>query len=408
MKVTPTTKFRIASVSKSLTSFALGKLIDLDKINIDSPITTYLPSFPKKKFNITPRQLASSTAGIRHYNSTDPKLNHKNYATVFDALERFQNDELLFEPGTEYLYSSYGWVLLSAVMEKASGTTFFELLQQTWDDLEMKNTSFDFPDTSIQQKSKFYIYDKKQNRKLAPLEDRSYMYAGGGYLSTAGDMVLMGDAIIQNNFLSETTKKLITQSHKLNNGALTHYGLGWESGQSRLKTKVLFHSGSLPTSLAHLVVYPDEEVVLAYLANTGDNVFFNEREAQTIAELFIKKEDFKNQQTNNLAGTWEIETTSLKGKKTKGVLKLNIKNDAFISGAISFKRSRKKISCPLTVASVENNKVHLVAVSPMFIDLYLEFEDEKFSGEWLHDFNVKGIPEKDDYWKPRKITGSKI
>ena len=82
--------------------------------------------------------------------------------------------------------------------------------------------------------------------------------------------------------------------------------------------------------------------------------------------------------------------------------------DDFLSGTITFKRSRKIITYPVVVSNFQNNKVHLVTVSPMFIDFYLEVDGNKFKGEWLHDFNVKGIPEKDDYWKPREIIGSKI
>jgi CubicO group peptidase (beta-lactamase class C family) len=408
IKVTSDTKFRVASVSKPLTAMALGKLIDANKIDIDTNIRTYLPEYPQKKYKITARQLGTSTSGIRHYTSNDVQFNTENYETVLEALKPFKNDALLFEPDIKYLYSSYGWVLLSAVMEKASKTSFFELMQSTWDDLGMNNTTFDFPNKTIDQKSKFYIYNKKQQRKLAPYENRSYMYAGGGYLSTAEDLVQMGNQLINSDFISKETKQLLTKSHLLKDGTPTFYGLGWETGVSRLKTKVIYHTGSLPTSVAHLIVYPEEEVVLAYLANTGDNVFFNAREAQTIAELFIEANKVNNTQSKKLTGSWNIETTSLRNEKTKGILNLSLNTDGFLSGTITFKRSRKIITCPVVVSNIQNNKVHLVAVSPMFIDFYLEVDGNKFKGEWLHDFNVKGIPEQDDYWKPREIIGSKI
>lgn len=408
IEVSSNTKFRIASVSKPVTAMTLGKLINDEKINIDKDIRTHLPTFPKKEYEITPRHLASSTSGIRHYTSIDDTFNKKSYENVVASLERFSNDPLAFKPGSQFLYSSYGWVLLSAVMEKVSETSFFELMQNTWDELGMKNTSFDFPNRKIDNKSKFYIYDKKQNRKLAPYQNRSYMYAGGGYLSTAQDLVQMANKFINTNFLNEETKELLTKSYVLENGTPTYYGLGWETGISRLNTEVIYHSGSMPTSVAHLIIYPKEEVILAYLANTGDNVFFNVREAQTIAELFIKEKGVINNQTEHLDGKWNINTTSLRGKKTSGSLILNKSSEGIISGTISYKRSRKKITCPIIVANVENNIIHLVAVSPMFIDFYLEFKDNGFTGEWLHDFNVKGIPEKDEYWKPRKIYGSKI
>lgn len=407
VKVSSNTKFRIASLSKPVTSMALGRLWEQGKIDLDEDIRGYLPSFPEKTFVITPRHLASSTSGIRHYNSEETVLNTTNYPTVLSALLRFENDPLKFEPGTQFLYSSYGWVLLSAVMEKASGTSFFELMQNTWITLGMQHTSFDFPDKNIDQKSKFYVYDKKQKRKLAPFENRSYMYAGGGYLSTAEDLVHMGRQLINSQFLKEDTKQLLTKSYLLKDGTPTYYGLGWETGTSRLHTKVIYHSGSLPTSVAHLVIYPEEEVVMAYLANTGNHVFFNAREAQTIAELFLEEETANNL-TSDFEGKWNITTTSLRDKKTTGTLHLNLNTNGILDGTITFKRSSKKITCPLVVVNIENGTAHCVGVSPMFIDFYLELKNDEFTGKWLHDFNVKGIPEKGGYWKPRKIIGKKM
>ncbi|MFD0798710.1 serine hydrolase domain-containing protein [Maribacter chungangensis] len=407
-KVSTKTKFRIASVSKPVTAMALGKLIDQGKLDIHKDINTYLPSFPKKKFTITTKHLAFSTSGIRHYNSKDKEFNTKEYPTVLDALKRFEEDPLSFEPGTQFLYSSYGWVLLSAVMEKASRTSFFNLMQNTWDALGMKQTSFDFPHKEIDQKSRFYVHHKKLGRKLTPFENRSYMYAGGGYLSTAEDLVRMGDQLINSNFLNEETKQVLTQPYLLKDGTSTFYGMGWETGTNRLGTKVFFHSGSLPTSVAHLVIYPEEEVVLAYLSNTGDHVFFNDREAQTITELFAEEEGVAMNQAKDVVGSWNITTTSLNDKKTGGTLLLTLNTDGMLHGSISFKRSKKTITCPLIVTTLDTNELHAVAVSPMFIDFYLKFNNDEFMGKWLHDFNVKGITEKDAYWKAREITGKKI
>ena len=287
VKVTAVTKFRVASVSKPMTAMALGKLIESDQLDMDKDIRTYLPTFPDKNFVITARHLAASTSGIRHYNANDPEFNTKHYNTVMASLENFQNDDLLFEPGSQYLYSSYGWVLLSAVMEKASDTSFFTLMENTWGELGMGNTTFDYPDKSVDNTSKFYVYDKK--RKLAPAENRSFIYAGGGYLSTATDLVQMGDMLISDKYVNQETRELLTSTYQLNNGTLTYYGLGWETGVNRLGSKVVFHSGSLPTSVAHLIMYPEEELVFAYLANTGDHVFLMPGRHKVLPNCFLKK-----------------------------------------------------------------------------------------------------------------------
>jgi CubicO group peptidase (beta-lactamase class C family) len=405
------TRFRIASVSKPLTSVALAKMMQDSMIDIDQNINQYLENIPSAWQNITPRQLAASIAGIRHYTSEDPEYNTTDYPDVVLALEKFNNDPLLFEPGTDYHYSSYGWVLLSAVMQKASEQSFFSLMEKTWTELGMQHTSFDYPNKSLKNTSTFYIYDKKRGRVIAPPENRSFMYAGGGYLSTAEDLVRIGKALLENRYLSEEITRELFKLQLLSNGKSTHYGLGWEVGESRLNTPIVYHSGSMNTARSHLILYPDENVVFAYLSNTGDQVFFNDREAQNIAELFVQEKRSKASKTNDsisIEGEWEISTTSLRNKKSKGILKLETDDHGLVKGQIKFKRSRKEETYPILLSEMNGNQAHLIAVTPMFIDFIITLKENTFSGTWQHDFNVKGVPEHEDYWKARSIKGHRL
>jgi CubicO group peptidase (beta-lactamase class C family) len=405
------TRFRIASVSKPMTSVALAKMMQDSMIDIDQNIDQYLENIPVPWQNITPRQLATSTSGIRHYTSEDAVYNTTDYPDVVSALEKFKNDPLLFEPGTDYHYSSYGWVLLSAVMESAAKQSFFEIMQKTWSELGMQQTNFDFPDNNLDNTSSFYIHDKKQGRVIAPSENRSFMYAGGGYLSTAEDLVKMGKALFKNSYLTEEITRELFQPQVIINGESSHYGLGWEVGESRLNTPIAYHSGSMNTTRSHLILYPEEHVIFAYLANTGDSIFFNDREAQNIAELFVQEKRGKASKTNDsisIEGEWEISTTSLRNKKSKGILKLETDEDGMIKGQIKFKRSRKEETYPVLLSEMNGNQAHLIAVTPMFIDFFITLKENTFSGTWQYDFNVKGVPESDKYWKARSIKGHRI
>lgn len=110
-------------------------------LNIDSDVRAYLPGFLDKNYPIKVWQLPSFTSGIRHFSSKDPKVNQLNYGSIEASLDRFKEDRLLFKPGTDFHYSSYGWVLLSVLMEKASGLSFFELMERVWFHLGMDNSS---------------------------------------------------------------------------------------------------------------------------------------------------------------------------------------------------------------------------------------------------------------------------
>lgn len=409
--ITDSTMFRIASLSKSVTSVALGRLMEDGTLDIDRPIGDYLPELPEKFHSITSRQLAGSLSGIRHYESKDPEYNTFHYPDVFSSLERFIDDPLVFEPGTGYLYSSYGWVLLSAVMEKAAGKPFQKLMQEAWDDLEMGQTTFEVSGEDYPGRSIPYTW-KNNQRKRSARDDRSYMYAGGGYLSTARDLVRMGNEMIYGTYLGKATVSKLTTSLTLPDGSKTHYGLGWECGTGRLGTPVFFHSGSMDGARTHLVVYPEEGIVFAYLANTGDHIFFNEREAHSIAELFIHvKRGFDTGSgvvDSSLTGAWAIETTSLRDKNSEGSLILKRGNQEFIHGKIQFRRSRKRESYPVLVSDIKDQQVHMIAVSPMFMDIYMDVRGDSMEGEWLHDFDVKGVAEEDPYWKARKLLGRRL
>lgn len=78
------TKFRVANVAKPFTAYALLKLVEESKINLDAEIQTYVPSFPKKEFPITVRQLATHLSGIRHY-SGDEAYSNTRYESVKDG-----------------------------------------------------------------------------------------------------------------------------------------------------------------------------------------------------------------------------------------------------------------------------------------------------------------------------------
>src|SRR5438094_9706549 len=118
--VTRETQFRIGSVSKPLTATAVALLYEQGKLDLDAPVQRYVPSFPDKGYPISTRQLTGHLAGIRHYKDKEFFLNRR-FATVLDGLTIFQDDSLLFPPGTRFSYSSYGWNLVSAVVEAASG-----------------------------------------------------------------------------------------------------------------------------------------------------------------------------------------------------------------------------------------------------------------------------------------------
>src|SRR4051812_24334150 len=111
VKATPETLIRTGSIAKPISAAAALTLVDAGKLDLDAPVQKYCPAFPQKQWTITTRQVLGHLSGIRHYRGDD-FASTKHYASMTDSLAMFANDPLLFEPGTKYQYSTYGYTLL--------------------------------------------------------------------------------------------------------------------------------------------------------------------------------------------------------------------------------------------------------------------------------------------------------
>jgi CubicO group peptidase (beta-lactamase class C family) len=263
-----TTKFRIGSVSKPLTAAALMRLVEVGKLDLDAPVQKYVPSFPDKGAKITARMLAGHLAGIRHYNQADESRPERHYDTVLDGLKIFQDDPLVVPPGTKFSYSSYGYNLLSAVIEGAAGESFLGYMQRVvFDPLGLRATIADEPSQIIDQRSRFYHVATGKPLQNAPFVDNSYKWAGGGFLSTAQDLVRFGSSLLQPGFLKAESLALLFTPQKTSSGQETTYGIGWDISRSKSGKRIYAHSGGSVGGTTWLIVYPDKRVVVAFVCN---------------------------------------------------------------------------------------------------------------------------------------------
>ena len=286
--VTPMTRFRLGSVSKVLTAAAVARLVETGRLDLDAPIQQYVPGFPKKPWPITTRQLTSHTAGIRHYAGDFQGVlsSAPHFASVTKGLTIFQDDPLLFEPGTSYSYSSYGWNLVSAVVEGASRTEFLTYMQrEIFEPLNLRNTAADHVDAIIPHRTGFYRRREDGTLVHAPYQDNSYKWAGGGFLSTAEDLVRFGSAHLQPGFFTERTLDMLFADQRLRSGKNTGVGIAWRISADSKGRRIVHHGGSIDGGRAMLMVFPESKVVVAMLANLLAD--FGEREAQQLGDLFI-------------------------------------------------------------------------------------------------------------------------
>ncbi len=282
---TPRTKFRIGSISKTLTSIAVAALWQEKRLDLDAPVQRYVPSFPDKGHPISTRQLAGHLSGIPHYTREDV-VNTVHYPTVTAALAKFQDRPLRFPPGERYAYSSFGWNLISAVVEGAAGQDFLETMQRlVFDPFGMAETIADHYARIIPGRTAFYVVDTTGTAVNGPAVDNSDVWAGGGFLSTADDLTRFAHGVLAGRTLRPETRQLLFTPMTTSTGTSTGYGLGWRATELEGRLAV-GHGGSHVGASAYLLVVPDAGVSVAILTNSNNRGL--EALAREIVQLFVK------------------------------------------------------------------------------------------------------------------------
>lgn len=200
------TKFRIYSVAKPMTAVAAARLAEAGSLDPAAPIQNYVPSFPEKSAPVTTMQIATHTAGIRHYANENEAYSTRRCETVEEALGRFADDPLLNEPGSSESYSSWGFVLLSAVVEGAAGVPFLSAM----DSLVFAPAGMD--DVTLEGEataSRARPYEEDGGRvRDARRVDNSCKWGAGGFVATAGDVGRFGAAMLDGSLISERSLQL--------------------------------------------------------------------------------------------------------------------------------------------------------------------------------------------------------
>jgi serine beta-lactamase-like protein LACTB, mitochondrial len=283
--ITPTSLFRIGSVSKLLTAAAAARLVQRGKLDLDAAIIRYLPDLPADKANITARQLGGHLAGIRHYAGSE-FINVKRYDNVADGLVIFIRDTLRSAPGTKYFYTSNGFNLLGAVMQAAAGREYRDLIEEeVTRPLGLTHTMVEASLPAGQHPVGYYVKNEGMLAP-APVVDLSDRWPSGGFLSTASELARFGSGILRSSYLSDAMRATMFTPQKLADGSATNVGLAWRVATDSAGRQFLHHGGEAMGGRAFLLVYPEERVVVAILANQS-NVPIRENEAGRIARLFL-------------------------------------------------------------------------------------------------------------------------
>jgi CubicO group peptidase (beta-lactamase class C family) len=276
--VTPSHRFRTGTASIVLTSAAIGLLLDDGRLQLDDEIQKYVPDFPVKQWPVTIRQVMGQVAGFPTEDPDNGILTSSHCERPADAVALFAKDPLLFQPGTQYRDSTFGWVLLSAVIEAAAKTPFVTFLdERVLRPLGMADTAKESATNPPSDAATSYNprFAAKPTFGLTPLPKFDYSCHAGsnGFLSTPSDLVRFGMAINRGKLLRPQTVQMLQTPQQLTSGEQTSYGLGWD-----LKTLTLAgnqiqaagHNGHFwVEEVASLLTLPERGLAVAVMSNVS-------------------------------------------------------------------------------------------------------------------------------------------
>lgn len=266
---TTETLVRTGSIAKPISAAAAMTLVDSGKLDLDAPVQRYCAPFPLKQWPITTRELLSHTSGIRHYKEGEIEST-RHYKWMSDGFAIFANDPLLFEPGTAFSYSTYAYTVVGCVIEGASGERFEDYVaEHVLKPAGMTHTFVDDVFEIVPHRARGYQKINGQV-KNAGLMDSSYKIPGGGYVTTAEDLVRFAQALMDGKIVKPDTLVQMWTPVKIPGGGKgSDYGLGFgvlmvDGG------KYVAHSGAQQGTSTSMVIVPERHFAVAALANMDE------------------------------------------------------------------------------------------------------------------------------------------
>ena len=269
------TKHRLGSITKQFTSMLIMQLVQQGKLKSDVPISTYLPDYPKSKGDaITIHHLLTHTSGIPEFTSFPNfyKDVSRNAYSPQELVNYFADSTLEFKPGERFSYSNSGYVLLGFIIEKVTGKSYEQVLQDNiLTPLQMNNTGYDHNATLLKNRASGY---NKFGRGYthATFADMSVPYAAGALYSTVEDLYLWDQALYTEKLLLKKYMDLLFTEHIW--AGRSYYGYGWFIGEmpignTQVKLQTTSHGGSINGFGTLITRIPSDKSFIVLLNNTG-------------------------------------------------------------------------------------------------------------------------------------------
>ncbi len=267
--LTPDSVLRLGSITKQFTATAVLMLAEEGKLALSDPLTKFLPAYPTHGHVITVEHLLNHTSGIRSYTDIPGYMGTKIQAdlTPDQLIDAFKSEPMDFAPGERWQYNNSGYVLLGAVIEKASGMTYADFVaDRIFKPLGMKATAYGAEGPVLPKRAAGYTRDGETVLNARYLS-MSQPYSAGALVSTVDDLAAWDAALYTEKLVKKASLEKAWTPAVTRDGKATHYGYGW--GISTLRgAPAIAHGGGIFGFSTYAIRLPDEKVYVAVLTNS--------------------------------------------------------------------------------------------------------------------------------------------
>jgi len=255
----PGSLFEIGSMTKQFTAGCILQLAEQSKLKIDDPLSKYIDSCPPAWQGIKLEHLLTHTSGIIDLSGPVGDLK--------EILKMYRGHALNFSPGTKRVYSNIGYALLGFVIEKVSGESYRDYLQQhILKPLGLDHTLYGNTTAIIPGRVPCYLRSKN-GKAFHNAVFNLQPSAAGALLSNAADLWKWNSALTSGQVISKSSLQKAWTSYHLADGKNTHYGYGWQTDGIIQGSLVVEHGGVAVGYLTDALYLPEEDIFVVVLSN---------------------------------------------------------------------------------------------------------------------------------------------
>ncbi len=284
-EATARTSYRIASITKTFTAVSVMQLAADNKIDLGAEIQRYVPAYPDKSGPVTVKELLSHTGGVAHYRSMHDAMTTTPLDTA-QSIALFAKRPLAAPPGQRFLYSSFGYNLLGAAVEEASGVPFGTYLEEhVLGPLGMTRTGLEALHLKDDDVAAGY---RLAGGRIVPAEplDISSRFASGGMRADVDDLLRYAHALLAGTLVDKEVFARMTTPVVTRDGRQADYGMGFAVYPLHGR-RVVAHAGGQPGTSSLLFMLPDDDLIVVLLTNLQGSAPLLTRISSSVAELLV-------------------------------------------------------------------------------------------------------------------------